>query len=121
MLLNQWAKSNDAVGTESQLVHSEWRLRQTSKSRAFRDRGTRFITAPHLIENGREQDILTWLVWLTGNCAALCAACVFEAILPHSYIHNQVERIGFMHIEPARMTQCGIRAFNVALFRIDAA
>src|SRR6202040_3477498 len=91
-------------GPKRRLVHSELSLRQIFKSRAFRDRGTRFLIAPHLIENVREKDVLPRLVWLTGNRAALRAAGVFEAILPHPYLRYQVKRIGFMHVEPARVT-----------------
>src|SRR5207249_3527231 len=48
-------------------------LNQCPQVRSLRERGTRFVVAPHSFKNVGKQNILAWLIRLTTNSASLRA------------------------------------------------
>src|SRR5438270_9228798 len=86
----------------------------------MRERGARFILAAHFFENVREQDVLTWLIWLPGDRASLNSASIFETVLLHPHGCDEAERLRVVYVEPARMSQRVASKIDIAFLRIQA-
>ena len=111
-------KESAIASSELRLIDPRLRLCEGFHLRNLGERCARFILTAHLRENIGKHSILPRLIRLPRHGALLDFEGFIEAILPEPHAGDQIERLGIMHIEPARMARGGGRTLGISLFGI---